>query len=144
MEFQQLEQVRLWLLRFSLLTAAAIALLSWHSGVRPGAIVLRTAAAFAIMYSLTIGSLKLFEKWAAQDDDAGNGDSRGVLLDVALGDESPGTALTPADLNGEKTLGVNQNAQSNVVHPGQVDPGLAGGLPDHEQQAEIVRRMGWG
>jgi len=71
----------------------------------------------------------LFE-WAAppepEDEQLSSDSGQGKLIDISVGDDE---------------LQTPEGQDTNF--PGQVDPSLSTGLPGAEQQADIVRRMGW-
>lgn len=120
---------QIWAMRITLVTTLIVVVLSWINAVRILDIIVRGGISFGVMYLLMAGILSLFEKTASQkpqnspqsSSDAG----RGGAIDVSVGDDE----LKP------------QIQDSSF--PGQVDPSLSTGLPGSEQQAEIVRRMGW-
>jgi len=125
---------QIWAKRISLATTLIVVTLSWIKGVRLSSLLVRGGISFGVMYLLLAGILILFEKTAAQEPqnkrqssvDAG----RGGVIDFSVGEDEAGTdTLNP------------QIQPSNF--PGQVDPNLSKGLPDSQQQAEVVRRMGW-
>lgn len=125
---------QIWAKRISLATTLIVVTLSWIKGVRLSSLLVRGGISFGVMYLLLAGILILFEKTAAQEPqnkrqssvDAG----RGGVIDFSVGEDEAGTdTLNP------------QIQPSNF--PGQVDPNLSRGLPDSQQQAEVVRRMGW-
>lgn len=121
---------QVWAFRLSLVTTLIVVLLSWINGVRSFDLIVRSGISFGVMFFLTSAILSLFERTALvppQDSPADSALERGVMLDVAIGDDEP----------------LSSQVQ-DAGFPGQVDPGLSIGLPDSERQAEIVRRMGWG
>ena len=128
------ELVQRWILRFSLGIALFVGLLSWLNDVSLVNIIIRLGIAYGIMYFLLAGVFSLFEKTGMpelesdlQGTKSDSESERGVLLDVAVGEEE-----------------IRNPEGQDPGFPGQVDQDLRTGLQDSEQQAEIVRRMGWG
>ena len=120
--------MRVWAFRLSLGTTLIVVVLSWSNAVKLFDLVVRAGVSFGVMFLLLAGILSLFEKTAlpaTQEDTSVSG--RGGLIDVSGGEED---ILAPK---------VTDNG-----FPGQVDPSLGNGELNGEQQAEIVRRMGWG
>jgi hypothetical protein len=131
MAVKNTEVFQVWALRLSLATTIIVVLLSWINAVRIFDLIVRAGISFGVMYLLTAGILSLFERTASappQESHSNAVSERGVLLDVAVGDDEL----------------LRSQVQDERFPPGQVDPRLSTGLPDSERQAEIVRRMGWG
>ncbi|OLN33483.1 hypothetical protein [Desulfosporosinus metallidurans] len=130
MTSQNSELVRVWAFRLSLGTTLIVVVLSWSNAVKLFDLVVRAGVSFGVMFLLLAGILSLFEKTALPVSQNGTSDSvsgRGSFIDVSVGEE---------DILGSQA--------SDSGFPGQVDPSLSNGILDGEQQAEIVRRMGWG
>lgn len=125
---------QIWAMRISLATTLIVVVLSWINGVKIPYLIVRGGISFGVMYLLMAGILTLFEKTAAQEPQnrrqSSVDASRGGVIDFSVGEDDVGTD----ELN-------HPIQPSNF--PGQVDPNLSKGLPDSEQQAEVVRRMGW-
>ncbi len=138
MDFPKDEQLRLWSWNLSLITAILICLLSWINGIALVWVIVRAALAFLVIYTLVLGSLSLFIKTAYPDldkDALDQNHGQGTIIDISLGD---GQNL---DLN--EDYAIPPNSKTGVgMYAGQVDPALVSGV-DHQQQADIVRRMGW-
>lgn len=138
--------LRRWARRLAVTMALLVALLSWHSGVTAAVLLIRTGVALLVLLGLTLGTVALLAKtapFAAKNPP----DGKGTLVDVAIGAED--LAAEPLDaeidglLPGEQAAAAAAAAAAGQM-PGQVRRGLASGLPDAADQAEIVRRMGWG
>jgi hypothetical protein len=141
--------LRVWTWRLALFVAFIVALLSYLGGVSFLWIVFRSILAYGLIYGLSEIGVYLFEKTGINEDF--NSDvNLGALLDIAVGEEGEQPSLDfdsgeevilgqPNALNGYSSGGVEQ-----TPIPGQVTQDLAQGLPNEQQQAEIVRRMGWG
>lgn len=129
MTVQSSEFLQVWVMRLSLATTFVVVLLSWSNQVKIFDLIMRAGVSFGVMFLLMAGILSLFEKTSCQNSqDTGltSNSGRGKLVDFAIGeDESP----SPQG--------------QDPRFPGQVDRNLRTGLPNSEQQAEIVRRMGW-
>ena len=123
------ELYRVWTMRLSVVTTLIVVLLSWGNEVKTLQLIVRAGVAFGVMYFLLVGTLSLFNKTATkmpQEKPVETKVGPGGVIDFAVGDDEP------------------QNLQVQESRfPGQVDQNLSSGLPDSEQQAEIVRRMGW-
>jgi len=143
MGFTSMEEVHLWAKRLSLFTALLVALLSWRSGVTVGLMLIRSVVAWGVIYALSLASISLFERTAQADTSSRLEHLRGMLMDVAVGDDT-GVNLTQGIGIGEGEKMAAQRATGEERIPGQVDPQLTDGLEDAQRQAEIVRRMGWG
>lgn len=130
MAVQNSEFFQVWILRLALVTTIIVVLLSWINAVKIFDLIVRAGVSFGVMYFLMVGTLSLFERTAPQkpqDEQTSSDDGRGGVIDFSVGDDEL-QPLPPQDTR----------------LAGQVDPFLSTGLPDGEQQAEIVRRMGWG
>ncbi|MEA4900857.1 hypothetical protein [Desulfitobacterium sp.] len=123
------ETLRIWAWRLALGTALVVGILSWVTKVGFLRIMIRIILSYLLIYGLSYGSLYWFEKAAPPGDDVPpdnrvedelNG-TRGALFDVAVGEDEMDPPIA-----------------------GQVNADLSEGLPDAEQQADMVRRMGWG
>ena len=123
------EQYQIWAMRFSIVTAIIVVLLSLINGIRFLNIIIRAGVSFGVIYCLITGSLELFERTAhqkPQDIQSDTTSDCGGNIDFSVGDDEP------------------LSSQGNDAgFPGQVDRDLSSGLPDSEKQAEMVRRMGW-
>ncbi len=120
--------MRVWAFRLSLGTTLIVVVLSWSNAVKLFELVVRAGVSFGVMFLLLAGILSLFEKTAlptTRKDASVSG--RGGIIDFSVGEEDN---LAPQ--------------ATDAGFPGQVDPSLGNGILDGEQQAEIVRRMGWG
>lgn len=129
MASQNNELVRVWVLRFSLVTMIIVVVLSWINAVKLFDILVRAGVSFGGMFLLLAGSLSLFQKTALplpQEEQSDIVSERGGLVDFSVGDDESQVLQT-----------------ADSTFPGQVDPSLNDGIPDGQQQAEIVRRMGW-
>ena len=130
MTSQNNDRVRVWIFRISIGTTLIVVLLSWSNALKLFDLVVRAGVSFGVMFLLLAGISSLFEKTALPAFQKGTSDSgseRGSLIDFSVGEED---ILRP------------QSSASGF--PGQVDSSLGNGMLDGEQQAEIVRRMGWG
>ncbi len=125
---------QIWARRITLATTLIVVVLSWLNAATISDLFIRGGISFGVMYFLMAGILSLFENTAPQKPKnslkSGPVDltpeiGRGGVIDFSVGDEVP----TP------------QTQKANF--PGQVDPNLSKGLPGSQQQADIVRRMGW-
>ena len=125
---------QLWARRITLATTLIVVVLSWLNAVKIPDLMIRAGISFGVMYFLMAGILSLFEKTASQKPknslksstpESTTEAGRGGVIDFSVGDEEPRPQTQPASF------------------PGQVDPNLSKGLPGSQQQAEIVRRMGW-
>jgi hypothetical protein len=121
-------------------------LLSLWVGVSFFTTVIRAILAFGLIYGLSVLSLILFEKTGLHTDQ-----TVGALLDIAVGQEDENSSVGLDSGNASDTVTTygqqarfTQRELGQAPLAGQVDHGLAQGLPDAEKQAEIVRRMGWG
>ncbi|HEY8875202.1 MAG TPA: hypothetical protein VIM32_00730 [Desulfosporosinus sp.] len=123
-----------WSRRITLATTFIVVVLSWLNEVRIPDLIIRGVISYGVMYFLMAGILSLFENTASQEPKnslkSSTADSlkeagRGGVIDFSVGDEEPKPQTQPEN------------------YPGQVDPNLRKGLPGSQQQAEIVRRMGW-
>jgi hypothetical protein len=129
MAVQDSGMYQIWVLRLSLAIAFLVVLLSWINAVKIFDLIVRAGVSFGVMYLLMLGSLSLFERTAPQvpeEEQISTDTERGGVIDFTVGDDE----LQPPSVIDSKLAG-------------QVDPGLSGGIPDGERQAEIVRRMGW-
>ncbi len=138
MDFPKDEQLRLWSWNLSLVTAILICLLSWLNGVALVWILVRAALAFFVIYTLTLGSLGLFIKTAHPDlnkEVLKQNLSQGTIIDISLGNDHN------LDLNEDHAVPLGSKTGLGM-YAGQVDPALVSGV-GHQQQADIVRRMGW-
>lgn len=129
MAVQNIELLQVWAMRLSLVTTLVVVLLSWINGVMIVDLMVRAGVSFGVMYLLTVGILSLFERTASQEpqsEQSSSDSGRGGIIDFSVGDD---------ELQGS-------HSQDSKL-PGQVDQDLSAGLPNSEQQAEIVRRMGW-
>lgn len=133
----ELDEVKIhaWIVRLSVAVGIIVGILSWKNGITFGWLIFRVALSIAVIYVLCSGSVALFIKNGPDAlDDLDNSDisgqlhtnepGKGNILDVALGDDDGGER--PA-----------------APSPGQVDSSLRSRSVSSEQQAEIVRRMGW-
>ena len=130
MGVQRSELFRIWSLRLALITTFLVVLLSWLNSVKIFELIIRAGVSFGVMYFLMVGTLSLFNRTAprkSQDEQLSPDSGRGGFVDFSVGDDE---FQTPP---GQDTR-----------LAGQVDPDLSKGLQDSAQQAEIVRRMGWG
>ncbi len=130
----ELDDVKLhtWIVRFAVGAGIVVGMLSWINGISLGWLIFRIVLTFVLIYFLCEGSMLLFTRNAPEraedislDDQKlvhNEGENKGSILDIALGDDDAGVPL-PA--------------------PGQVNASLSSGTVTSEQQAEIVRRMGW-
>ena len=138
MDFPRGEQLRLWSWKLSLTTAILICLLSWVNGVALVWIIVRAALAFLVIYTLVLGSLSLFIKTADPELDKDALDQnfdQGTIIDISLGDG--------LNLDSEEDYAIPPDSKTGLGrYAGQVDPALVSGV-GHQQQADIVRRMGW-
>ena len=120
----------IWTMRITLATTLIVVVLSWLNSMRISDIIIRGGVSFGIMYFLLVAIRSLFEKSASlrpQNEQQSSLDAgRGGVIDFSVGDNE----LSP-EIPSESFAG-------------QVDPSLSKGLPGSQQQAEIVRRMGWG
>ncbi|MDR3288283.1 MAG: hypothetical protein LBT22_02520 [Peptococcaceae bacterium] len=139
-----LENIRLWLRNAALGLAVLVGLLSWKSGVSVFWLVVRAALSFAAFYLMCIGLVNLFQKMALPVGESED-ETQGILLDVTVGDAATETEPETAT-EAERVEDKTESAAGTGLYaaPGQVKSKLMAGLPDPEQQAEIVRRMGWG
>lgn len=148
MENQSYESLRVWVWRLSAAAAFLVGILSFSRGVGFFWIMLRILLTFVILYGLSEGSIFLFEQGGAECSPE---EAKGKLVDFVVGAE-----IAAADSEKEnilirtagsgpdgRTAGTGVSVSKVQGFPGQVEPGLAQGLPDTEQQAKIVRRMGW-
>ena len=90
MEFPELEQIRIWIWRFSVLVAVLVGLLSWHNGIGLFNLILRVAIAFLVIYALLAGGCELFSRYSPsppEPPDANGLDGRGTVFDVTVGDD---------------------------------------------------------
>lgn len=129
MAVQNRDLFQVWAMRLSLGTTLIVVLLSWINGVRMLDLMVRAGISFGVMYLLMAGILSLFERTGSQKSEAEQSDAdigRGGVIDFSVGDDE-----------------LQQPLVQDSKLPGQVDQDLSAGLPDSEQQAEIVRRMGW-
>ena len=151
MDFPKDEKLRLWSKYLALVTAILICLLSWINGVTLGWIVVRAALTFLVIYSLTLGSIVLFLKTAYPDLDEAVPEQnikQGTLIDISLGDDSVEQVENTYKIDQKPDLNENESVPGTGkigvgTCAGQVDPALASGVVSHQQQADIVRRMGW-
>jgi len=134
--------LRIWARRLSVITALLVALLSWHSGVSAVLLIVRTSVALLVLLGLTLGTVALFEKTAPPLPAEVPEQGKGTLVDVAVGDGAERENPLLEGVQGLSTAGLDLSPTG--LTPGQVRKGLAAGLPDAVEQAEIVRRMGWG
>ena len=130
----ELDDVKLhtWIVRLAVGAGIVVGMLSWINGISLGWLIFRIVLTFVLIYFLCEGSMLLFTRNAPEraedislDDQKlvhNEGENKGSILDIALGDDDAGVPL-PA--------------------PGQVNASLSSGTVTSEQQAEIVRRMGW-
>ena len=129
MAVQNNELYQIWAMRITLTTTLIVVVLSWINAVRILDIIVRGGISFGVMYLLMAGILSLFEKTASQEPQEWQQDSldagRGGVIDFSIGDEELEPQIQPSSF------------------PGQIDPSLSQGLAGSQQQAEIVRRMGW-
>lgn len=126
---QNREFLRVWTLRLSLVTMIIVVILSWINAVKLFDMLVRAGVSFGLMYLLLTGSLILFDKTGIPpipEEQSDTAPERGGLVDFSVGEDE---------------IQVSQGADS--AFPGQVDPNLSEGVLDGQQQAEIVRRMGW-
>lgn len=125
----QLSQLfRVWAIRLTVFTSLIVAMLSWINDVKLLQLLIRAGVSFGVMYLLLVGTITLFIRTAIQIPEVKPLDSKieqGEIIDFTVGD-------VPKNLQGKESQ-----------FPGQIDQNLSSGLPDSEQQAEIVRRMGW-
>ncbi|HWQ71486.1 MAG TPA: hypothetical protein VN370_04110 [Desulfitobacteriaceae bacterium] len=152
MNFPKDEQLRLWFRNLSLFTAFVVCLLSWLNGNDFVRIIFKTGITFLVIYGLTVGCLVFFRKTANLEfnEEIDQENHQGTLLDVSLGDEvtdqNGDSEITDQDskFNGLNT-GLHENKrETDVGRPaGQVDPAFINGTISHQQQADIIRRMGW-
>lgn len=151
MEFPKDEQLRLWSKYLALVTAILICLLSWNNGINLGWILFRAASAFLVIYSLTLGSIVLFLKTAYPDSEVEVHEqniNQGTFIDISLGDESVEQVENSYEIDQKPDLNENESVPGTGkigvgTYARQVDPALASGVVSHQQQADIVRRMGW-
>ncbi|MDP4127901.1 MAG: hypothetical protein Q8912_13300 [Bacillota bacterium] len=130
MTSQNTQFVRVWAFRFSFVTMMIVVVLSWINAVKLVDVIVRAGVSFGGMFLLLVGSWNLFERTALPSLQNGPTEAvseRGGLVDVSVGDKD---VLAPQAID--------------TAFPGQVAPSLSEGILDGEQQAEIVRRMGWG
>ncbi|MFZ3101235.1 MAG: hypothetical protein WA131_10540 [Desulfitobacteriaceae bacterium] len=150
MDFPKDEQLRLWSKYLALVTASLICLLSWKNGVTLGWTLVRAASAFLVIYSLTLGSILLFMKTAYPDSDEEVLEQKlnqGTLIDISLGDDSVERVENTYSIDQKPDFNENESVlEADKIgvgtYAGQVDPALVSGV-GHQQQADIVRRMGW-
>lgn len=130
MAVQSSEVYQMWAMRITLATTLIVVFLSWLNAVSIPEIIIRGGISFGVMYLLMAGILSLFEKTASQEpqnvQQSSSDVGRGGVIDFSVGEEELPPKMQPKS------------------YPGQVDPNLGKGLPGSQQQAEIVRRMGWG
>ena len=134
MAVQDSEFYQIWSTRITLSTTLIVVVLSWLNAMTILDIILRGMVSFGVMYFLMAGIHSLFKNTATQKPknilksstkESSLEAGRGGVIDFSVGDEE-----------------IKPQAQK-AGFPGQVDPNLSKGLPGSQQQAEIVRRMGW-
>ncbi|MDR3271363.1 MAG: hypothetical protein LBT32_07665 [Peptococcaceae bacterium] len=135
MEEMDFEIARRWFRNLAIGLAIIVGILSWRSGVNVFWLIVRMVLAFITFYLLCYGSLTLFLKTAPPAEETE--EEQGRLLDVVVGEGEKGVSSPEPEI---PASGIGLYKTS----PGQVKPDLLKGLPDPKQQADIVRRMGWG
>jgi len=114
------DTVRTWAWHIALAVSVLISLLSLKAGISFLFSILRAILSFCLIYGISAMALVTFNKTGSPMKE----ESLGTLLDITVGQDDHSAAKKPI--------------------AGQVNLELTKGLPDAEQQAEIIRRMGWG
>lgn len=130
MAVQNSVEYQTWAMRLALVTTVIVVLLGWINAVKIQDLIVRAGVSFGVIYLLMAGSLSLFKLTAPQkpqNEQSGSDSGHGGCIDISVGGDELQTPPV-----------------QDTRFAGQVDPGLSEGIPDGEQQAEIVRRMGWG
>lgn len=142
-------KIHAWIVRLSVAVGIIVGILSWRNGVTLGWLIFRAALSIALIYLLCSGSVALFLKNGSDTaDDSDTADAfaqlhtdsqgKGSILDIALGDDDNGPGVPPGTPGGPAA-----GKPASSPSPGQVDASLHSRAVSSEQQAEIVRRMGW-
>ena len=124
MEFDE-NRWQQWIILIAGGVALLVGILSWSKGLYLEWLLIRMLLSCVLIYTLCWGSVVLFNRSAPEETEIefSSDPMKGSLLDIAVGSDEEGAIYTI---------------------PGQVDSVLSSGNMSSEQQAEIVRRMGWG
>lgn len=132
MLFPDKQKLELFSFRLSLATGALVAFLGILKGVNLMLVVLRSIVSMAVIYLLCQGCFFLWEMISPPEKYPDT--DKKSTLDVLLG----------ADTNEGKDDLKGDNAKGEKPVPGQINLEVKDGRPDAKNQAEIVKKMGWG
>lgn len=138
------KDLRVWGKCFAGLVAGLVAFLSWQGGWPLFWSILRVGAAFLLLYLLWEGSLYLFEKTALQKNLEFADQKEEISQENEIFSDDQGVDADVSEEEQHSTEKKNRLDAGSQKVPGQVQTHLTEGLSDPENQAEVVRRMGWG
>jgi hypothetical protein len=137
MVWPEKESIESLIYKLAILAAGSVLVLSIYNGYHFLLIILRTIAAFLIIYFLGKGLMAVWDSLSPPPAEPTFSKIDVLLGDQILNDENGN--LDVAEDEGTFSPGSYQGTL-----PGQINANLKNKLSDAEQKAQIAQKMGWG